>query len=214
MEKITAYGAHALAYIVSSLTVIAGTNPALLPPSWLPYIGLAGVILTGVHGQATGVAPVAAVAAKAAKTAVMLMACVLVAGVAVTSLTACKTAPTVKEQSIVAIAINVAAGRAIQRDDAVPAVWKARAEQYKAAAVRLQSVNDAGTATVASLVAEVQPLIEKLGPADQLAARSLLAGLTPYLQEQVNANEDLKNSRERVSYILATFITACEAYGA
>lgn len=214
MDKITRYGAHALSYIVSALTVVAGTNPALLPPGWLPYVGLAGVILTGVHGQATGVAPVAKDTLAAAKAVMVLMTCLLVTAVMSTALTACATAPTATEQSATGVAVNIIAGRAIQREDADPGVWKARAAGYKAAAVRLQTVNAGGTATVATLVAELQPLIAKLGPADQNAARILVAALTPYIQEQANANPAVAQTSERLSYILATFIAACEAYGA
>jgi hypothetical protein len=210
VDKVKSYGAHALAYVVSGLTVVAGLDPNLLPDNLKVYVGVAGLLLTAVHNVQAANAPKPGTITSVAKVLALFAFSVMLAS----SLVACKTAPTVKEQSAVAVAINIATGRAIQQNDTDAKVWKARAVQYKAIAVRLQAVNDAGTATVATLGAELQPLIAKLGPADQLAARSLLAAVTPYLQEQANANADLGNIHERVTYMLAVFVTACDAYGA
>ncbi len=128
------------------------------------------------------------------------------------SLAGCKTAPTATEQSAVTVAVYIVAGHAIKRDDVVPAIWAARAARYKAAAVMLQTTNDAGDATIATLAADLAPLLDKLNPTDRLAADGLIAALTPYLQAQVDANPEVGYSRERLSTILAALIRACDAY--
>lgn len=211
MESVQKFGAHVLSYAMSGLAFVAGIDPSLLAahPKAAAAVGAAGLILTAIHNVQTAGAPKPGTVTTIAKALLPVALGVMFAA----SLVACKTAPTVKEQSVVAVSVNIAAGRAIQQNDSDPAVWKTRAASYKSIALRIQTVNDASTATIATLGAELQPLIAKLGPADQLAARSLIAAVTPYLQEQADANADVANVRERVSYILATFITACEAYG-
>lgn len=49
------YGAHVVGYLVSALSIVAGLPTAGLPPSVIPYVGLAGMLLTGLHS--TQVAP-------------------------------------------------------------------------------------------------------------------------------------------------------------
>jgi hypothetical protein len=212
VDKIQSYGAHAVAYVGSLLALVAGLDPTMFAghPKIIATIGAAGLILTAAHNVNAAGTPKPGSVSTVAKVLALFVVSVLT----VSSLVACKTAPTAKEQSAVTVAVYVVAGRAIRDNDSVPAVWKARAEKYKAAAIRLRDVNEAGTATLATLTAELEPLIAKLNPDEQLAARALVAGLTPYLQEQINASETVAVSQERLSYILAALITVCEAYGA
>lgn len=125
---------------------------------------------------------------------------------------ACTTPPTAGQQAGIQVAVDVATGLAIQQKDSDPAVWKARAAQYRAIATQLQTLNSMGTATLATLAADLQPMIGQLPPAEQLAARSLVAALTPYLNAQLRDNPTLATTQAAVGAILAEFILACDTY--
>lgn len=143
---------------------------------------------------------------------------VLFAAVLLLALAACTTAPTLTQQaqisSGITIAVDVAAGFAIQQKDIDPAIWKARAVSYKAIAVQLQSINSGGAATLSTLAVALQPLVAKLPPVDQIAANTLVAALTPYLQQQLSANPSAATVQTTVAEILNAVISACAAYGA
>lgn len=126
--------------------------------------------------------------------------------------TGCVTGPTATQSAGIQAAVDIATGLAIQQKDSDPAVWVARAQTYKAVAVRLQELNSTGTATLATLAADLQPLISTLPPADQLAARTVVAALTPYLNAQLRDNPTLAATQSAVGTILAEFISACDVY--
>jgi hypothetical protein len=126
----------------------------------------------------------------------------------------CATLPTANQQAGIIVSVDVAAGLAIQQKDTDPVKWHARAAEYKVIAVQLKTLNDAGTATLATLAADLAPLVAKLPPADQLAATALEAALVPYLQSQIPGNANVQNVQTTVGVILDTLISACEAYGA
>lgn len=214
MDKIKSYGLHVLSYVMSALAFYAGLDPTVLAavggPKALAAAGLAGAIVTGVHNvMVAGTPKPGEVVVKA-----HWLATLVVAAVATVMLVGCATPQTAKEQSAIVVSVNLAAGFAIQQDDRDPAVWKARATKYKDIALKLQTVNDAGTATVATLAAELQPLVAKLDPAEQNAARAFIAAVTPYLQDQANSNAQVANTRERVATLLDAVIAACSDYGA
>lgn len=215
MDKIKAYGAHGVAYLVSALTMVAGLDPAVLAavggPKALAAAGLAGAIVTGIHNIAVAGAPKPGSVALKSFTGVL---CAVMLGVAMLTMSACQTAPTAKQQSATVVGVNIAASFAIQKDDHDPAVWKARAVKYKAIALRLQTVNDAGNATLATLAGELQPLIAKLDPAEQNAANAFVAAMVPYLQDRANSSEAVAHTQEAVTDLLAAVVKACEAYGA
>lgn len=215
MDKIKAYGAHAVAYAVSLLTLVAGLDPALMPPKVGVYVGAAGILLAAAHNvQAAGEPKPGTVTSVAKMLAVFCLLILCTVGIGST-LVACKTLPTAKEQTGVAIAVNVLAGRAIQRSDTDPSVWAQRAEQYKAVAEQIRATNSTGTASLATLNVELHSIIAKnLGPADQIAANAVVDALRPYVQEQVDQNPDLAGVNARVDFVLATFISTCNAYGA
>lgn len=167
--------------------------------------------------SATPPGAVAAVAAEAAaapsavvKALLPLMLVLSVAG----SLVGCATTPTQNEQTAVTVAVDIAAGYAIQQGTSDPVVWKARAVNFKTIALQLQTVNNGGTATLATLAADLQPMIVKLGPADVLAANALVAALQPYLTEQQTTGSNVANAQAHVALILTAVINACVAYGA
>lgn len=214
MDKIKSYGLHGLSYVMSALAVVAGLDPAVLAaiggPKALAVAGLAGAIVTGAHNVAVAGAPKPGSVALKSVAAFMLA---VMLGTSVMLMSGCATAPTPTQQSAALVAVNIAAGQAIQGSDHDPAVWKARAVKYKAIAVQLQTVNDAGNATIATLAADLQPLIAKLEPREQLAANALVAAVTPYLQEKLKSPE-VDNARESIAVLLSAVVRACEAYGA
>jgi len=57
VEKVKSYGAHALTYALSVLTIVAGTSPQSIPASWLPWIGAASLALGGAHNAWAAGAP-------------------------------------------------------------------------------------------------------------------------------------------------------------
>jgi hypothetical protein len=137
---------------------------------------------------------------------------ILAALCAVAALSGCKTLPNATQQAAASVVVDVAAGLAIQQGSPDPAVWKARAIGFKAIATVLLQKNSA--TTLASLQAELLPLVAKLGPADVLAANALVAALTPVLQQQLGANPTVANTQAAVAVVLNDIITACNAYGA
>lgn len=126
----------------------------------------------------------------------------------------CASAPSAQEESTVTVAVDLAAGLAIQQGTQDPAVWKTRATNFKAIALSLQTVNNAGTATLATLAADLQPMVVKLGPADVLAANALVAALQPYLSQYQTTSPNVANTQAHVALILTAVINACTAYGA
>lgn len=219
------YLGHLGGYLVAAATIVSGLDPKLVPPQYSFVTALAGaVVIASHHSYQAGANSVITAGANAVATAIaqtpakLVMAAIMLActfGV-VSQLTACATAPTGAAQSGIVVAVDVATGLAISDGGKVSdlATQKARATEYKSIAVKVKTVNDAGTATLATLAAALQPEIAKLPPADQLAAQALVAALTPYLQSQIPGNPDVKNVQTTVDVILAAVISACEAYGA
>jgi hypothetical protein len=133
----------------------------------------------------------------------------LVAGV----VTGCKTMPTPTQQAGITVAVDIATGAAIQNGGTTD-TWKARAAKFKAIAISVKQVNDAGTATLATLMADLTPQLALLPPADQLAAHALVAAIQPYLDQEIAANPDLATTRAALDVILQAVIDSCNAYGA
>lgn len=216
------YLGHLAGYVLAGADIVSKVNPTLLPPQYGILLSVAGLVTVAAHhGFQAGTAQVVVKAATDALAqapaklvvAALMIACTLGLG---SQLTACATAPTATEQSGIVVAVSVATGLAVSNGGKVSdlATQKARATEYKSIAVKVKAVNDAGTATLATLAAALQPEIVKLPPADQLAAQALVAALTPYLQSQIPGNADVKNVQTTVDLILAAVINACEAYGA
>jgi len=139
---------------------------------------------------------------------------ILAALCAVAALPGCKTLPTPNQQAAAAVIIDVAAGVAIQQGSPLPAVWKVRAAAFKSIATTMLAADQGGTVTLATLQADLQPLIAKLGPADVLAANALVTALGPVLQQQLGANPTVGATQQAVAMVLNDIIAACNAYGA
>lgn len=218
-DFVTKYLAHLSGYIVAGATIVSGLDPKLLPPQYTFMIALAGTVVSAAHhGYTAGTGnAILTAAANAATTALstvpkltpVLVACVL----AVSTLSGCATAPTQTEQAGVTVAVSIATGAAIS-SSGNSAVQAQRAASFKAIAVEVKAVNDAGTATLTTLAADLAPLIAKLPPADQLAAHTLVAALTPFLQAETSGNVKLQNAQATVDVILQAVIDACSTYGA
>lgn len=203
---------HVVNSVAGGLAIVAGLNPALFGP-YAPQaamaIGLATIGANVLHAVVTSGEVPPSQAAKA-----LFMAIVVgVMFTLVVGLSACKTVPTPTEQAGIVVAVDIATGAAIQEGTA-PAGYAARAAKFKAIAVEVKTVNDAGTATLATLAADIAPQIAKLPPADQLAAHALIAALTPYLNAETSGNPTLQTAQATLDVILQAVIDSCGAYGA
>lgn len=143
---------------------------------------------------------------------------VALAAASLAVLAACSSSPTTTQAAELAVAIDLVTGAAVQQGTSDQAVWKLRAVTFKSAATTLKAVNDAGAgATLATLQADLAPLIAKLGPADVLAANALVTALTVIIQQQIGtgtAAGKLAATQATVDIILSDVISACAAYGA
>lgn len=214
MNQLKAFPAHLALYtigildFVSTLPTVGGLAP------YTGYITAAGVLAAALHHAfQTGAASAAVQAVASAPVKLMLatMALSIVLGASV--LQGCTTAPTVTQQSEITVAVDIATVAAVQ-SGASPAGYQFRAAAFKAIAVKVKAVNDAGTATLTTLAADIAPLVATLPPPDQLAAHALIAALTPYLNAQVAGNPKLQNAQATLDVILQAVIDSCSAYGA
>lgn len=203
------YGGHLAAYLTSALALTSYASPTLFGSYGPLIVGIAGILAGAASNVHVATAPT--VAPVTAKIAMWLMVATL-SFAAGSGLTACKTAPTPTQTAGITVAVNIATGVAIQ-EGADSSVWKTRAANFKAIAVQIKTVNDAGTATLATLAADLAPLIAKLPPADQLAAHTLVAAVTPYINVEIAGNPQLQNAQATLDLILQAVIDSCATYG-
>lgn len=209
-EFLKTYGGHLAAYLTAALGVFQYTDPTVLGPKGALIIAIVGALAgaaSNVHVATSE--PVAPVASKAA----LWLLTAFVALTALTGLTACKTVPTPTQSAVITVAVDIATGAAIQ-NGASTDTYTSRAVRFKQIAQSVKAVNDAGTATLATLAADLEPQLVSLPPADQLAARALVAALTPYLNQQISVNPQLANVQATLDIILQAVIDSCASYGA
>jgi hypothetical protein len=210
MSQVTSFwaknGAHLLLYTTSALALVAQYAPALVPSGGIAAAAVATALLGVIHQFNGKSQPPAAPLVKM----LVLFTCGLLL---VGGLQGCKTVPTAQQQSLITAAVDVATGAAIQHGTSDPVVWTQRAAKYKAIATQLQQINAAGSLTLATLAADLQPQIAKLGPADALAANALVAALTPFVQQQIAANPSVGNAQTVISAFLDAVIQSCTVYG-
>lgn len=209
-------GAHIVGYLLAVLPVVQQFAPVAIPAYGAAIAGAAGALVLAIHQiqknlDASNTLPQPSGRVSAALPFLFGM---LLAAASMVGLSACKTAPTQTQQSAISIAVDLATGFAIQQGSNDLTVWKSRATQFKAIAIEVEKVNNAGTLTLATLEADLQPLIAKLGPADVLAANALVAALTPYVNQQVAANPTVANIQAAIELLLEAVITTCTQYGA
>jgi hypothetical protein len=213
------YLGHLAGYIVATATIVSGLDPKLVPPQYAFLTAVAGTIVAASHhGYTAGVTGAAVKAAADAATSAItstpakIVAMILLAN-AIPFIGGCTTLPTPTQQAGITVAVDIATGAAIQNGGNAD-IWKARAIKFKAIATSVKQVNDAGTATLATLMADLTPQLALLPPADQLAAHALVAALQPYLDQEIAANPDLAKTRAALDVILQAVIDSCNAYGA
>lgn len=216
-DIVKSYLGHLGGYVIAAASIVSGLDPKLIPPQYSFLTAIAGLVVVAAHhGYAAGstngaVTAAANAASKVLSTAVVpVVLCVMLAGL---GLTGCKTPPTPTQQAGITVAVDIATGAAIQ-NGVSPAAYQSRAVSFKAIAVKIKGVNDAGSATLATLAADLSPLIAALPPADQLAAHALVAALTPYLEAETAGNPQLGNAQATLDTILQAVIDSCGAYGA
>lgn len=211
MNHLKTYPAHLALYLIGALDFVS-TLPAAggLAP-YTGYITAAGVLAAALHHSFQTGAASAVVQAVGSSSAVKLMLAMVMV---VSGITGCASLPTETQTAATTTAVSLATGFAIQQKDTDSKVWQTRATQIKLIALELQSVNNAGTATLATLAADLQPLVTKLGPADVLAVNSLVAALTPLLNQQITSNPKVGNTQVAVANVIQAVLTTCAAYGA
>ena len=207
------YPAHLGLYLIGALDFFSRLPAAGSLAPYAQYIGYAGVAAAALH-HAYDSGATNAVAQKVVEAPAKLMLAVMMLGSLSAGLVGCATVPTQTEQTATAAAVTVATGIAIQQKDTDPQVWQKRAKEIKLIALELQAVNNAGNATLATLAADLQPQIAKLGPADVLAVNALVATLQPVLNQQIANNPKVGNTQVAVANIITAVLTACAAYGA
>lgn len=206
-------GQHILNYILAGLAIVAGLSPDLLGVHGVAIVGAAVGVTNILHGFLTGgTTPTPPATGTVAK--VHLLAVVLAFVIMLAVLSGCKTAPTATEQAGISVAVDIATGAAIQQGGGTATNWAARASEYKAIALEVKAANDAGTATLSTLAADAAPALAKLPPADQLAARALIAAITPFINQELQSNTKLQTTQAALDDILQAVIDACTAYGA
>lgn len=202
--------------LLTALTTIALTPgvAALLPPWAAPVLAALATAHIVVLPEPTPTAPAtpSAPSKQGGFARLGLVATLAVFALAGTAVVACKTLPSATAQSGIAAAVDIATGLAVQNGSTDPAVWKARATQFEQAAKALQAINAAGPTSLQTILADLQPHIAKLGPADVLAANALVAALAPILQAQLGSNPTLANTQAEIALILGDVIAACTAY--
>ena len=206
-------GAHIVGYLLAVLPVVQQFAPAAIPTYGAAIAGAAGALVLAIHQVQKNLDTLPPPASKINVALPFLFGMLLAAG-SMVGLSGCKTAPTQTQQSAISVAVDLATGFAIQQGSNDLTVWKTRATQFKAIATQIEKVNSAGTLTLATLEADLQPLIVKLGPADVLAANALVAALTPYVNQQVTANPTVANTQAAIEVLLDAVITTCTQYGA
>lgn len=212
------YLGHLAGYVLAGADIVSKVNPSLLPPQYGILVSVAGLVaIAAHHGYTAGTVGIQAAvdaATKALVSAPAKVAAMLLLTLAVPmGLSACKTVPTPTQQAGITVAVDIATGAAVQNGGTAE-IWKIRAAKFKAIAVSIKQVNDAGTATLATLAADLEPQLATLPPADQLAAHALVAALQPYLNQEVSANPDLATARATLDVILQAVIDSCATYGA
>lgn len=144
-------------------------------------------------------------------------ACALLLGFAVVGsmgLQGCAT-PKAREQVAVAILVNVAVGRVVEKGTDDSAVWAERAAKISTIATTVQGLGEDTFADVATVVAALQPIFERAGlsPSEQLTARTLAATLLQLVNER-EENGELEGVKATVFLILEDVKQACAIYGA
>lgn len=203
MNFVKSYGAHALAYAMSALVVVAGLPAPLqsvLGPHAGEIVGGAGIILTAIHNAQALKAPTAV-----AKAMFMLAVLPLLL-VASGALTACSTVQgffaSPYAPVVVTVGVDVAVATAEQHG-----VKASDINRIAKIALAANSSTSATLGVVAGVVnAEIGTL--NLPPLDLAAAQALEAVVQGAVQAKLDGNPDLAASQADVAQVLQAVITA------
>ena len=200
------YGAHALAYALSALTVVAGLPAPLqtvLGPHAGQIVGVAGILLTAAHNtdavvNKPGAPSITTVAKVLAFIAIMVMvAPVLTACTTVQGFFASPAAPVV-----VTVGVDVAVAAAEQNG--------VKASDINRIAKIALAANASTSTTLGAVAAVVNGEIATLNlpPLDVAAANALELVISQTIQAKVGDNPDLVAARADVAQVLQAVITA------
>ena len=200
------YGAHALAYALSALTIVAGL-PAPMQSALGPHagqiVGVAGILLTAAHNtDAVMNKPGAPSVTTVAKVLAFIAIMVMVSPV----LTACTTVQGffASPQSTVVVTVGVDVAVATAEQHGVKASDINRVAKIALAANASTSASlGAVSAVVNSEMAQLN-----LPPLDMVAANALEALVSQAIQAKVGNNPDLAAAQADVSQVLQAVITA------
>lgn len=200
------YGAHALAYALSALTIVAdlpAPMQAVLGPHAGQIVGGAGILLTAIHNtdavvNAPGGPSVTTVAKVLAFMAIMVMVSpVLTACATVQGFFALPAAPVV-----ITVGVDVAVAAAEQNG--------VKASDINRIAKIALAANASTSATLGAVSAVVNTEIAQLNlpPLDVAAANALELVISQAIQAKVGNNPDLVTAQADVAQVLQAVITA------
>lgn len=201
------YGAHALAYALSALTIVAGLPAPMqtvLGPHAGQIVGVAGILLTAAHNtdavmNKPGAGPSVTTVAK-------MLAFMVVISIAAPMLTACTTVQgffaSPAAPVVVTVGVDVAVAAAEQHG-----VKASDINRIAKIALAANASTSASLGAVAGVVnAEIATL--NLPPLDVAAADALEAVISQVIQAKVGNNPDLAAAQADVSQVLQAVITA------
>lgn len=217
MNFLSKYLGHLAAYVVSAASLVAGLDPAIVPPQYSAVVAGAGLITALAHhsykaGAASAVLSAAANAVNASATPVKLMLVVFLLA-PMLMLSGCQTiAPAVQK-----------VGTAITAPEAQPYIAAgvdvavATAEAKGVSAAQINSIAkaalaaDTGTAATLAAVGQVinAELVKLNLPAGDLAAAQILElSFQVAIQKQVGTDPTLALTQAAVADVLKAFIAA------
>lgn len=214
MKTINTYGGHLVAYGLALLALVAGADPALLGPHGLIIVGVAGAVVGALSHANTAVSQPGSTSVGFSPGVKAVVISLLLAGAVLSPLVlvGCKTAPTQSQAAGIAAAVDVAVGAAVQNGSSDSAVWKAKAQRFEDIARQVKSLDSADFTSLAAFANDIQPVLDKLGPADALAAHAVIAALVPFLQQTIAANPTVATTQAAINAVLQDVINACALY--
>jgi hypothetical protein len=187
------WGAHALAYVLSILAIVAHTDPTLLGSHGLMIAGVAGLLITFIHNAQTLAKKGSAASAgrQSGRASVPLLLVVATAGAAllIGCSTFTKTMSNPASAAAVQAAVDVGVGTFIQQTAKTPAAQANEAQQITVIATALEGVLTGNQATLAQLDQMLQARVaaSNLPPADKAAALILAQTIQSIVMQQIQA---------------------------
>ena len=187
------WGAHALAYLLSGLAILAHADPSLIGSHGLLVVGVAGLLITFIHNvqslakgspspnssKQAGRASPGLLAAMAIGIGAALIGCSTLSG----SMNNAASAAAVQA------AVDVGVGTFIQQTAKTPAAQANEAAQITVIATALEGVLTGNQATLAQLDQMLQARVaaSNLPPADKAAALILAQTIQSIVMQQIQA---------------------------